>query len=147
MPSYLLSSIGVSRILWGFAAAVITVPSALASDLPPDYLINENCRKAEAIVEGRIVDSTTLPNAFTQTQLRVTRIYRGPFRAGDVVTYASFRESAQRSQAELTRELIVFLVSRVGTADARRWGTSIDFSEFPSSAALQAKVRNCRRRK
>jgi hypothetical protein len=114
------------------AAAAV---SAVASDLPPDYLIGENCRKAVAIVEGAVVGSTK-ERAFTLTQIRVRRVYRGNIRVGDVLTYASLRETAP------TGNLIVFLTG--GAQDARaEWGTAIDFSEFPTSRALVARTRRC----
>jgi hypothetical protein len=117
------------------AAAAAVAVSAAASDLPPDYLIGENCQKAMVIVEGAVVDSTK-ERAFTLTQIRVRRVYRGNIRVGDVLTYASFRDTAP------TGNLIVFLTGSAQDARAE-WGTAIDFSEFPTSPALVARTRRC----
>jgi hypothetical protein len=129
------------------ASLLVPLHLAAAAQLPPDSLIRENCRKAEAVIEGRIVASETQPNQFTQTRFRVSRVYQGPMHAGEELTYYSWREIGRRSAGELSQTLIVFLVSRTDAGGVKRWGTATDFSEFPGSPALESKVSTCTRRK
>jgi hypothetical protein len=136
----------LSHIVAAAAGFMILAGTASAAEGPPDPLIRENCRKAEAIVKGVIVSSETKPNDFTRTKFRVSGVFRGPFHPGDELTYFSFRESAERSARELEQNLIVFLVGWTA-AGPRQWGTAIDFSEFSASPQLESKVRNCVGRK
>ena len=51
-------------------AASLFIASGVASESsdPPTQLVAENCAKAEAILEGRILSSHTPPNQFTETK-------------------------------------------------------------------------------
>jgi hypothetical protein len=136
------------RFHLNFLATVLFAASSLAFETspPPAALIEENCSKAEAILEGRIVSSQTQPNQFTATKFKISQVYRGPFHANEELTYYSFRETAKRSNSELNTDRIIFLVNRTESGGEKKWGTVTDFSEFPSSPALRRQVKKCERK-
>jgi hypothetical protein len=127
------------------AVLVATIQPCRALDLPPPDLVRENCIKANVIVGGPIVSFETPHNwPATRTELRVDRVYRGPFRTGDVITYYSSREAGSRKIGD---DLLLFLVRWTDTAGVKKWGTATEFSEFINSPLLESKVRDCARRK
>lgn len=80
----------------------------------------------------------------TRTELRVDRVYRGPFRAGDLITYYSSREAGSRKIGD---NLLLFLVRWTDAAGVKKWGTATEFSEFINSPPLESKISDCARRK
>jgi hypothetical protein len=114
-----------------------------ALDLPPQEIVRENCVKAQAIVEGSI-ESFEIPHNWpaTRTEFRVGRVYRGPLRAGDVITYYSSREAGSRKVGD---DLLLFLIRWTDQAGGKKWGTATEFAELLNSPRLEAKIRNCAR--
>jgi hypothetical protein len=122
----------------------MTEPSR-ALDLPPREIVRENCVKAQAIVGGSI-ESFEIPHNWpaTRTEFRIDRVYRGPLRAGDVITYYSSREAGSRKVGD---NLLLFMIRWTDQAGTKKWGTATEFSELLNSPRLVAKVRNCARGK
>jgi hypothetical protein len=118
-----------------------------AKDVPPESLIRENCAKATAILEGMIQSSDTPSGKFTATTIRITMVFRGPFKSGDSLTYYSFKETGGYSRDLLQNGVVVFLVAKPQppvvkpqTEDKIEWGTATDLSEFEISAALEKRI-------
>ncbi len=127
------------------AVLVAMIEPCRALDLPPPELVRENCIKANVIVGGTILSFETPHNwPATRTELRVVRVYRGSFRAGDVITYYSSREAGSRKVGD---DLLLFLVRWTDPVGAKKWGTATEFSEFLNSPPLESKVGECVRRK
>jgi hypothetical protein len=127
------------------AVLAATIEPCRALDLPPPELVRENCIKANVIVAGSIV-SFEIPHNWpaTRTELHVDRVYRGPFRAGDLITYYSSREAGSRKVGD---NLLLFLVRWTDAAGGKKWGTATEFSEFLTSPPLVLKIRDCAKRK
>lgn len=127
------------------AVLVAMIEPCRALDLPPQEIIREDCAKAQVIVEGSI-RSFEIPHNWpaTRTELDVDRVYRGPFRAGDVITYYSSREAGSRKVGD---NLLLFLIKWTDQAGTKKWATATEFSELLNSPQLEAKVRTCARRK
>jgi len=116
-----------------------------AQDLPPPEIIRENCAKAQVIVEGSI-ESFEIPHNWpaTRTEFRVDRVYRGRFRAGEVITYYSSREAGTRKVGD---NLLLFLIRWTDPAGLKKWGTATEFSELMNSPQLESRIRKCARSK
>jgi hypothetical protein len=132
-------------ILLMAATFLIMIEPCRALDLPPQEIIRENCVKAQVIVEG-LIESFEIPHNWpaTRTEFRVDRVYRGRFRAGDVITYYSSREAGSRKVGD---NLLLFLIRWTDQAGAKKWATATEFSELLNSPQLEAKVRACARGK
>ncbi len=124
------------------AILMLTLSACLtaAKDLPPESLIQENCAKATAILEGMIQSSDTPQGKFTATTIRITKVLRGPFKAGDSLTYYSFKETGGYSRDFLRTGIVVFLVAKSRPEEKPEWGTATDLSEFEMSRALEKRV-------
>jgi hypothetical protein len=125
----------------------ITVLLASASDVPPKSLVRENIKKASVIVKGSIETSEAPRPGVTVANFRVSHCYRGKFKPGDVIAYASFREGDRYNNELLHTDLIVFLRKRSPQSAPPDWETATDLSEFPFSADLEATLPRCRGRK
>jgi hypothetical protein len=118
--------------------ASITVLLASAADVPPKSLVRENIKKATVIVKGMIETSNAPRTGITVANFRVSECYRGPFKPGDVISYASFREGDRYSSEYLHTNLIVFLRKRSSRFAPPDWETATDLSEFPPSSGLES---------
>jgi hypothetical protein len=125
----------------------VTVLLASATDLPPKSLIRENINKASVIVKGVIETSNAPRPGVTVANFRVSRCYRGSFKPGDMISYASFKEGDRYSDALLHSDLIVFLQKRSPQFAPPDWETATDLSEFPYSSGLEALLPRSRRTK
>ncbi len=114
--------------------------SAGPGDIPPASLVRENLRRATMIVKGRI-QSVENPHAgLTVAHFKVARTYRGSARAGESVSYASFKEQDKYGTPFLNGDLIVFLVRRRKLQQPPRWETATDLSEFLFTPELESKI-------
>lgn len=120
------------------AITAITVLLASGSDVPPKSLVRENLKKASVIVKGVIETSDAPHPGVTVANFRVSDSYRGPFKPGDVISYASFREGDRYSSEYLHANLIVFLRKRSPRFAPPDWETATDLSEFLYSSDLEA---------
>ena len=125
----------------------ITVLLASATDVPPKSLVLENLKKASVIVKGIIETSNAPRPGVTVAKFRVSRCYRGSFKPGDAISYASFREGDSYSSEYLHTDLIVFLRKRSPHFAPPDWETATDLSEFLYSSDLEATLPTCRRKK
>src|SRR5262252_1045551 len=91
----------------------LPVGAASTDDRPPHFLVQENLRKADAILRGAIVSSHKETGGFTKTTVTISEVYRGPFRRGETVTYAVIREQAAYDWRWLEHGVIVFLAGKV----------------------------------
>ena len=67
-------------------------PAARATEaIPPRPLLEENLGKARAVVQGTITKTQMPKGEFATTTLKITKSYRRPFHAGQMLTYHSFR--------------------------------------------------------
>ena len=134
-----------SHVVAMVAVLAAMIEPCRALDLPPQEIIRENCVKAQAIVEGSI-QSFEIPHNWpaTRTEFRVDRVYRGPLRAGEMIIYYSSREAGTIKVGD---DLLLFLIRWTDPAGVKKWGTATEFSELPTSPQLEAKVRECARRK
>ena len=123
----------------------ITVLLASATDVPPKALVLENFRKASVIVKGIIETSNAPRPGVTVANFLVSRCYRGSFKPGDAISYASFREGDSYSSEYLHTDLIVFLRKRSPHFAPPDWETATDLSEFLYSSDLEATLPTCRR--
>jgi hypothetical protein len=124
-----------SRVL---AIAGVAVLLASGSDVPPKSLVRENIKKASVIVKGVIEISEAPRPGVTVANFRVSDCYRGPFKPGDVISYASFREGDRYSSEYLNANLIVFLRKRSPRFAPPDWETATDLSEFLYTSDLEA---------
>jgi len=124
-----------SRVL---AIAGVAVLLASGSDVPPKSLVRENLKKASVIVKGVIETSEAPRPGVTVANFRVSDCYRGPFKPGDVISYASFREGDRYSSEYLHANLIVFLRKRSPRFAPPTWETATDLSEFLYTSDLEA---------
>jgi hypothetical protein len=122
------------------AITVVRSGAALGIETPPESLLVENCVRAEAIIQGKIVSSRKTMEGLTEIELRVKRVYRGAIPTGRSLFYRSFRETT----AYAGRELIVFLVNPRLKNGTEYWSPATEFSEFPYSDALAFKVEDCK---
>lgn len=132
------------------AAAILlaaVLAAADAGDVPPVSLVQENVHKASAIVKGKIVRSEAIQRGVTVAHLRVSRSYRGSFRAGDEVSFASFKENDRYPERFLREEVVVFLTKRKAGSTPPEWETATDLSEFISTTKLETMVSKQLRRK
>lgn len=121
--------------------------AARASDVPPVALVQENVRKASAILRGRVESAGASTKGVTVTHFRVAKAYRGAFKAGDVVDFASFKEQDRYNDVLLHNELVVFLVKR-RQQDTPAWETATDLSEFVFTPQLDSLIsKQIRRRR
>ncbi len=120
---------------------------ASGSDVPPKSLVRENITKASVIVKGIIETSKAPRPGLTVANFRVSDCYRGPFKPGDVISYASFREGDRYSSEYLHAKLIVFLRKRSSRFAPPDWETATDLSEFLYTSDLEAMLRKCLGRK
>jgi len=125
----------------------IAVLLASATDAPPKSLIRENLKKASVIVKGTIETSNAPRPGVTVANFRVSRCYRGSFKPGDVISYASFREGDSYSSEFLHTDLIVFLRKRSPSSAPPDWETATDLSEFLYSSDLETTLPRCQGRK
>jgi hypothetical protein len=134
-----------SHVISMVAVLATMIEPCRALDLPPQEIIRENCVKAQVIVEG-LIESFEIPHNWpaTRTEFRVDRVYRGRFRAGDVITYYSSREAGSRKVGD---NLLLFLIRGTDQAGAKKWATATEFAELPNSPQLEAKIRTCARGK
>jgi hypothetical protein len=116
----------------------ITVFLASATDVPPKSLVRENIKKASAIVKGVIETSNAPRPGVTVANFRVSHCYRGSFKPGEVISYASFREGDSYSSEYLHTDLIVFLRKRSPRFTPPDWETATDLSEFLYTSDLEA---------
>ena len=121
-------------------ALLSALSAAAAGDLPPRSLIQENVRKADAIVAGTIAGTDMPRGGFAATTLKIVKSYRGPLHPGDTIVYRSFKEEAQVPKAFLEHGVMVFLVNKPGADGKPAWGTAIDFSEFENTPQLEKLV-------
>jgi hypothetical protein len=121
-----------------FAILGITVFLASASDVPPKSLVRENIKKASVIVKGVIETSNAPRPGVTVANFRVNHCYRGSFKPGDVILYASFREGDSYSSGYLHTDLIVFLRKRSPRFTPPDWETATDLSELLYTSDLEA---------
>lgn len=134
-------------------AALAVAGSLLAiggsDEVPPPSLVRENVRKASVIVRGTIESSEAARLGVTVARFRVTYSYRGPFKPGDEVSFASFKEQDRYPERLLRGDLVVFLHRRPAGYAPPKWETAIDFSEFlftsELDAMLSARLRRARR--
>ncbi len=124
-----------SRVL---AVAAVAVLLASGSDVPPKSLVRENIKKASVIVKGVIETSEAPRPGVTVANFRVSVCYRGPFKPGDVISYASFKEGDRYSSEYLHVNLIVFLRKRSPRFAPPGWETATDLSEFLYTSDLEA---------
>ena len=100
------------------------------ADSPPGSLVRENIRKSSVILKGRI-ESTEAPRAgVTVAHFRVSRSFRGAFKPGDQVAFASFKEQDRYPEKFLQGEPVVFLTARRLRSAFPKWETASDLSEF-----------------
>lgn len=125
----------------------ITVLLASATDVPPKSLVLENLKKASVIVKGIIETSNAPRPGVTVAKFRVSRCYRGSFKPGDAISYASFREGDSYSSEYLHTDLIVFLRKRSPHYAPPDWETATDLSEFLYSSDLEATLPTSQRKK
>ncbi len=126
MFSRVLAIVGVAALL------------ANASDVPPKSLVDENIKKASVIVKGVIETWDAPRKGVTVAHLRVSDCYRGPCKAGEVLSYASFREGDRYTDQYLHKDLIVFLHKRAPRFRPPDWETATDLSEFLYTSDLEA---------
>lgn len=136
LPSTLFTTIRGAVLMLSLCASCLKA----ANDGPPESLIRENCTKATAVLEGTIQSSNTPRGSFTATTIRIAKVFRGPFKAGDNLTYYFFKETGAYSQNFLRNGVIVFLVSKPQPEERVEWGTATDLSEFESSVTLEKRV-------
>lgn len=125
----------------------IAVGLAGAAEVPPKSLIRENVKKASVIVKGVIETSDAPRPGVAVAHFRVSRCYRGLFKPGDVISYASFREGDSYSSGLLHTDLIVFLRKRSLRFAPPKWETATDLSEFLYSSDLESTLPKHRERK
>ncbi|WP_046245723.1 hypothetical protein [Hymenobacter terrenus] len=106
-----------------------------AGDAPPVALVQENCQKADAIIQGKVVAVQDGQNGYSSALLKVAQAYRGPFHSGDTVRYYSFR-SEKYDPSTLGKPFIVFLSTRK-EEEQTSWGTATDLAEFPDNPATE----------
>jgi hypothetical protein len=129
--------VGLGAVLF-----VVLTGIALAGQGPPHVLVEENCRKATAILRGNIVSSSTEPGHFTVTDFRITLVYKGPFHKAERLSYRSFREQATYSDKYRKHPIVVFLIDKKDDRGNTEWGTASDLAEFPASKELERELRN-----
>ena len=115
------------------------VTEPVAGNAPPTVLMQENCRKAQAIVLGKIIAVRDAQNTYSSALLLIEKSYKGLLRPADTVRYYSFRSEPYDS-ATTGRTFIVFLVRRPEN-DQASWGTATDLAEFPANAATERLLR------
>jgi hypothetical protein len=123
----------LSRVL---ALLAIAFSLSTGPDVPPRSLVRENISKASIIVRGEIEGSETLRPGVTVAHFRVSDCYRGPFKRGDEISYASFREDDRYSNKFIRVDLIVFLRARAKGFAPPDLETATDVSEFLYTGAL-----------
>ncbi len=125
------------------ALAGCTTPSDSANldagEAPPLTLVQENCHKAQAILQGKVLSVRVDGPAFGSVLLRVGQVYRGPFQPADTLRYYSFR-SEKYDPAIVGKSFLVFLTSRQAGGQTS-WGTATDLAEFPANAATETLLR------
>jgi hypothetical protein len=123
-------------------AAVFFVTALLArsgsDDVPPASLLRENVRKASVIINGKIESSEAPRPGVTIAHFRVSHSYRGPFKSGDEVAFASFKEQDRYPERFLHGDLVVFLRRRRTGYTPPKWETATDLSEFIFTPELEA---------
>jgi hypothetical protein len=120
------------------AIAGVAVLLASGGDVPPKSLVRENIKKASVIVKGIIETSEAPRPGVTVANFRVSDCYRGSFKPGDVISYASFREGDRYTSEYLNANLIVFLRKRSPGFAPPDWETATDLSEFLYTSDLEA---------
>jgi len=125
---------GATLVLTGVVAL-----SLCADSLPPDNLLLEANRKAQAVILADIQSSELPPGGFADTTVNIRKVYRGPFHPGETLTYRSFKEQNVYSQQWREHGVIVFLVSKQ-SANSKQWGSTGEFFEFEYSPALEQRI-------
>lgn len=119
-----------------FALLAVAFSLSTGPDVPPRSLVRENIRKASVIVRGEIESSEAPRPGVTVAHFRVSYCYRGPFKIGDEISYASFREGDRYSNKFIHVDLIVFLHARAKGFAPPDLETATDISEFLYTGAL-----------
>ena len=116
-----------------------TATEPVNGDAPPAALMQENCRKAQAIVLGKIITVHDGANTYSSALVSVEKSYKGSFQVADTVRYYSFR-SERHEPTTVGKSFIVFLTTRPENGQSS-WGTATDLAEFPANAATQRLLR------
>ena len=115
------------------------VTEPVAGNAPPAVLMQENCRKAQTIVFGKIIAVRDAQNTYSSALLLIEKSYKGSFRPADTVRYYSFRNESY-DPATVGKFFVVFLV-RLPENGQTSWGTATDLAEFPANAATERLLR------
>lgn len=120
----------------GFGCQQAPVAEQASGTAPPVSLVQENWQKAGTVVQGKLVAVQDHKNTFSAAQVLAEKVYKGPFKAGDIIRYYSFHSDNYDSSLA-GRPLVVFLASRQEDDGRTTWGTATDLSEFPYTPALE----------
>jgi hypothetical protein len=116
---------------------MVTFVFCKGDDLPPKQLLEENTKKAAAIIQGDITASEMPKGQLAATTLSITKVFRGPFHKGDSLTYYSFKEQASYADAWRGKTIVVYLAKRTDSAGVSKWYTATDLAEFIYSDQLE----------
>ena len=117
-----------------------TPPDSLAVDTnageaPPISLVQENCRKAEAIVEGLVLaqqagDSTS----YSTATLLLKKVYKGNFHAADTLQYSFYKEP---EEPKLQGKRLLFFLKPHQAGGNTLWIRASDLPIFSPNAATE----------
>ena len=89
-------------------------------------------------MRGKIESSDAPRPGVTVAHFRVSFSYRGSFKPGEEVDYASFKENDRYPDRLLHTEMVVFLRHRRASYAPPKWETATDLSEFLFNPELDA---------
>lgn len=115
-----------------------TTPDSLevdAGEAPPASLVQENCRKAEVIVQALVLAQHAGDSAsYSTATLRIKKSYKGSFQPADTLQYSFFK--APDEPAMVGKKLIFFL-KPYPINSSTLWVRASDLPIFPVNAATE----------
>ena len=120
--------------LFGCASPPDSSEAAIdAGQAPPASLVQENCRKADAIVLGLVSAQHAGDSAsYSTATIHIEKVHKGPFHPGDTLRYTFFRNS---DEPTLLGKKLIFFLKPYQTDSTTLWVRASDLPVFSANAA------------
>ena len=104
-----------------------------AGQAPPASLVQENCRKADAIVLGLVSAQHAGDSAsYSTATIQIEKVYKGPFHPDDTVQYTFFKGP---DEPALLGKKLIFFLKPYRTTGSKLWVRASDLPVFSANAA------------
>jgi hypothetical protein len=106
-----------------------------AGEAPPVSLVQENCRKAEIIVEGLVLAQHAGDSAsYSTATLRIEKVYKGTVHVADTLVYSFYKEA---DEPMLQGKKLIFFLKAYHLSGRALWVRASDLPTFSANAATE----------